>query len=149
MYRGATERGREHGKLTMISAEQRLSFQKGYRELSLDVERRAVANAVMRYVTIDHQVIRSWAQRLDARPSTFEGDEHPWPLLFSFGSAGTGVQEISWDRFFFEFERADLAFIYRDIGPGGEVDDFHEFVKRAAMAKLVASGRSTIVESAL
>ena len=117
--------------------------------MSLAVERRAVANAVVLYVTIDHQVIRSWAQRLDARPSTFEGDEHPWPLLFSFGSAGTGVQEISWDRFFSEFERADLAFIYRDIGPGGEVDDFHEFVKRAAMAKLVASGRSTIVEPAL
>ena len=63
----------------MISAEQRLSFQKGYRELSLDVERRAVANAVMLYVTIDHQVIRSWAQRLDARPSTFEGDDAPNP----------------------------------------------------------------------
>jgi hypothetical protein len=108
-----------------------------------------VANAVVLYVTIDHQVIRSWAQRLNARPSTFEGDEHPWPLLFSFGSEGTGVQEISWDRFFSEFERADLAFIYRDIGPGREVDDFHEFVKRAAMAKLVASGRSTIVEPVL
>ena len=108
-----------------------------------------MANAVVLYVTIDHQVIRSWARRLNARPSTFEGDEHPWPLLFSFGSEVTGVQEISWDRFFSEFERADLAFIYRDIGPGGEVDDFHEFVKRAAMAKLVASGRSTIAEPAL
>jgi hypothetical protein len=123
--------------LTTISAEQQV-----------DVERRAVA-AVVLCVTIDHQVICSWAQRRGARPSTFEDDEHPWPLLFSFGSAGTGVQEISWERFFAEFEQADLAFIYRDIGRNGEVDDFHEFVKRAAMTKLVASGRSTIVEPAL
>jgi hypothetical protein len=108
-----------------------------------------VANALVLCVTIDHQVIRSWAQRLNARPSTFEGDEHPWPLLFSFGSAGSGVQEITWERFFAEFEQADVAFIYRDIGRNGEADDFHEFVKRAAMAKLVASGRSTIVEPAL
>jgi hypothetical protein len=109
-----------------------------------------VANALVLYVTVNHQVIRSWAQHRGARPSTLEGDEHPWPLLFSFGSAGTGVQEISWDRFFAEFERADLAFIYRDIRPNGEVDDFHEFIKRAAVvAKLVASGKSTIVEPAL
>jgi len=112
-------------------------------------ERRAVANALVLYVTIDHQVIRAWAQRRNARPSTFEGDEHPWPLLFSFGPAGNGVQEIGWDRFLSEFERADLAFTYRDIGPKGEVDDFHEFVKRAAVAKLAASGKSTIVEQAL
>jgi hypothetical protein len=110
----------------MISAEQRLSFQKGYRELPLDVERRAVANAVVLYVTIDHQVIRSWAQRLDARPSTFEGDEHPWPLLFSFGSAGTGVQEISWDRFFFEFERAGDAMVH--AAPSSlSLQRFHRF----------------------
>jgi hypothetical protein len=108
-----------------------------------------VANALVLYVTIDHQVIRAWAQRRNARPSTIEGDEHPWPLLFSFGSPGNGVQEIGWDRFFSEFERADLAFIYRDAGPKGEVDDFHEFVKRAAVAKLAASGKSTIVEPAV
>jgi hypothetical protein len=78
-----------------------------------------VANALVLYVTINHQVIRAWAQRRSARPSTLEGDEHPWPLLFSFGLVGNGVQEISWDRFFSEFERADLAFLYRDIGPKG------------------------------
>lgn len=108
-----------------------------------------MANPLTLYVTIDHQVIRAWAQQRNARPSTIEGDEHPWPLLFSFGSAANGVQEISWDRFFTEFERADLAFLYCDIGPKGKVDDFHEFVKRAAVAKLAASGKSTIVEPAV
>jgi hypothetical protein len=108
-----------------------------------------VANAVALYVTIDHQVIVAWAERRGARPSTFEGDEHPWPLLFTFGEAGVGVREISWDGFFAEFERADLAFIYRDAGPDGELDDFHEFVKRAAVVKLLASGKSTVVDQEL
>lgn len=108
-----------------------------------------MANAVALYVTIDHQVILAWAERRGARPSTFEGDEHPWPLLFTFGDTGTGIREISWDRFFAEFERADLAFIYRDLAPNGEVDDFHEFVKRAAVVKLLASGKTTIVDQEL
>lgn len=108
-----------------------------------------MANAVTLYVTIDHQVIISWAERRGARPSTFEGDEHPWPLLFTFGAAAADVGEISWDAFFAEFERADLAFLYRDAGPDGEVDDFHEFVKRAAVVKLLASGKTTIVDQEL
>ena len=108
-----------------------------------------MAHAVALYVTIDHEVIFAWAERRGARPSTFEGDEHPWPLLFTLGEAGAGVREISWDVFFAEFERADLAFLYRDAGPDGEVDDFHEFVKRAAVTKLLASGKSTVVDQAL
>jgi hypothetical protein len=108
-----------------------------------------VANAVALYVTIDHQVIVAWAERRGARPSTYEGDEHPWPLLFSIGDPSAGVREMSWEAFFAEFERADLAFLYRDAGPDGEADDFHEFVKRAAVTKLLASGKSTVVDEEL
>ena len=67
-----------------------------------------------------------------------------WPLFFNFGSAGSGLEDISWDRFFAEFERAALAFVYRDTGPNGELDDLHEFVRRAAVAELAISGNSTI-----
>jgi hypothetical protein len=59
-----------------------------------------------------------------------------------------GLVEILWDKFFEEFERADLAFVYRDTGPNGELDDFHEFINRAAVPELTASGRLTIVEQA-
>ena len=103
-----------------------------------------MANAELLYVTIDHHVIFSWAQRRGAHPSTFEGDERPWPLFFNFGSAGSMLEDISWDRFFAEFERAALAFVYRDTGPNGELDDLHEFIARAAVAELTISGRSTI-----
>jgi hypothetical protein len=108
-----------------------------------------MADAALLYVTIDHQVIFSWAQRRGARPSTCEGDERSWPLLFSFGTANAGLEEISWDRFFAEFERANLAFIYRDFGPNGELDDLHEFVKRAAVPELTVSGKSTIIEQVM
>ena len=105
-----------------------------------------MANAVLLRVTIDHNVISSWAQRRGACPSTVEGDERPWPLFFNFGPPGSGLREISWDRFFAEFERADLAFVYRDEGPNGQLDDLHAFVKRAAVMELAISGRSTITE---
>jgi hypothetical protein len=98
------------------------------------------------HVTIDHQVILSWAQRRGARPSTFDGDEHPWPLFFILDPAA-GLTEISWDRFFAEFERAQLAFVYREDGQDSERDDLHEFVQRAAVPALTVSGKTTIVEA--
>jgi hypothetical protein len=103
-----------------------------------------MANTVLLLVTIDHQVIMSWAQRRRARPATFAGDEHPWPLGFDLGAAGAGLDEISWDKFFAEFDRADLAFVYRDAGPNGQLDDLHEFVSRATVPELAISGKSTI-----
>jgi hypothetical protein len=42
-----------------------------------------------------------------------------------------GLIEIGWDKFFEEFERANLAFTYLDAVPNGQLDDWHEFVKRA------------------
>ncbi|HEY7299407.1 MAG TPA: hypothetical protein VH684_15990 [Xanthobacteraceae bacterium] len=98
-------------------------------------------------ITIDHDVITQWARRRGAVPATFQGTERPWPLKFSFGPSSDLV-EISWDEFFAEFERADLAFVYRDAGPDGELDDFHEFVNRAAVPELASSNKSTIIERA-
>ena len=61
-----------------------------------------MVNMILLHVTIDHDVIISWAQRRGALPSTFEGDERPWPLFFDFNPAASGLREISWDRFFVE-----------------------------------------------
>jgi hypothetical protein len=105
-----------------------------------------MANAVLLHVTIDHNVVLTWAQRRGARPATFEGDEHPWPVSFTFGSASSGLKEISWEDFFAAFERADLALVYRDVGPNGELDNLHEFVNRAAVSELIASRNATIAE---
>ena len=107
-----------------------------------------MAAAVLLQITIDHELIVAWARRRRAVPSTYEGDERPWPLKFSVGSIAAGLVEISWDTFFEEFERANLAFVYRDAGPDGELDDFHEFVNRAGVPELTESGKLTIVEQA-
>jgi hypothetical protein len=98
------------------------------------------------WLTIDHDLIKSWAQRRAARPSRPLDEDRPWPLLFELGPPAAGVVEIGWDEFFDEFERANLVFSYRDAAPDGTPDDTHEFVKRSAVPALVASGRSTIVE---
>ena len=105
-----------------------------------------MANRVLLRVTIDHHVIFSWAHRRGAQPATCEGDERPWPLFFNFSSADADLKEISWDKFFEEFERAALAFVYQDATPYSELDDWHEFVKRAAVPELIISGRRTITE---
>jgi hypothetical protein len=76
-----------------------------------------MTDEVLLHITIDHQVVFAWAQRRGARPSIIEGDERPWPLFFNFNIADGELKEISWDRFFEEFERAGLAFVYRDATP--------------------------------
>jgi hypothetical protein len=98
------------------------------------------------WLTIDHDLIKSWAQRRAARPSRPLDEDRPWPLLFELGRPAAGVVEIGWDEFFEEFERANLVFSYRDEAPDGTPDDTHEFVNRSAVPALIASGRSTIVE---
>jgi hypothetical protein len=105
-----------------------------------------MANALSLHVTIDHAAIRAWAERRGARPSMPVGEGRPWPLLFDLGRPDTGVREIAWERFFDEFERANLAFIYRDTGPNGALDDLHEFISRSAVPELTVSAQSTIVE---
>jgi hypothetical protein len=103
-----------------------------------------VPNVVLLRVTIDRQVI--WPQRRDARPSTFEGDERPWPLFFNIGPLSSGPEEVSLKKFFAEFEQADLAFVYREYRANGELDELHEFVRRAAVPELIMSGELTITE---
>jgi hypothetical protein len=51
--------------------------------------------------------------------------------------------------FFAEFERANLAFVYRDASPNGHLDDLHEFVRPAVVPELTISGRSTIAQEVM
>ena|SRR5215204_7715428 len=104
-----------------------------------------MGNVVPIQVTIDRDVIKAWANRRKARPSTLMGDDRPWPLLFDFGPPDAGVREIGWDPFFAEFERANLAFVYRDAAPDGELDDFYEFINRSAVPGLTLAAKSTII----
>jgi hypothetical protein len=135
-------------------AEQSGLHQEGEQDVGARVEgpmtgvpgRRNMANMILLYVTIDHARIVEWARRRGARPVTFDGDVRPWPLLFQFGPRPPGVIGTGWDRFFDEFERADLAFVYRDAAPEGQLTIDYEFIKRIAVPDLIFSGRSTVIE---
>ena len=98
------------------------------------------------HLTIDHAIIRSWAERRRGHPATLEGDERPWPLLFEFGPPGPDMEEIDWQCFFGEFQRANLAFTYRDTLPDGKLDYTYAFVHRSTVPELTAFSRSTIIE---
>jgi hypothetical protein len=104
-----------------------------------------MTNTVPLRATIDHAVIKSWAERRSARPS-MPSRHGRWPLVFEFGPIGPGVKEIDWATFFAAFESSNVAFVYRDVAPDGSLDDLHEFVSRAAVPALTASVGTTIVE---
>jgi hypothetical protein len=105
-----------------------------------------MANRVPLCITVDHDVIKAWAERMGARPARPTGDERPWPLMFDVGEPDPDTVEIGWDEFFREFERADLAFVCRNPGAQGERDDMHEFVKRASVPELTLGRSSTVIE---
>jgi hypothetical protein len=108
-----------------------------------------MAGTVLFFITIDHDLVRSWAEVRDARPSKFEGMTKPSPLRFDLGPPDAGLTEMSWTEFFEEFERDNLAFYYRDMAPTGEHDDLHGFVSRAAVPDLTMASKSTIIERAI
>lgn len=104
---------------------------------------------VLLRVTIDHDTIQSWAKRRGACPATLRGDYRPWPLKFAFRVPDPDMIEIRWQRFFDDFDRRSLAFVYCEATPDGTLDDAHEFVHRSSVPELTAFRRSAVIGGAL
>jgi hypothetical protein len=74
--------------------------------------------------TRDHEVIRRWADRRQARPATGEATRSG-PATVDVKDGGTGIRfsfpgfsafrAISWDEWFDNFARHDLVFVYEDL----------------------------------
>jgi hypothetical protein len=85
--------------------------------------------------TIDHEVIRHWAEARGGKPatvaSTASGDE-PGILRIDFpGYSGEGtLEEIDWESFFDKFDQSDLAFLYQDETENGGQSRFFKFIRR-------------------
>lgn len=65
----------------------------------------------------DHDEIRTWAERHDARPTRVRdtaGADGGGVLRFDFGPAEDRLEEIAWPEFFSVFEESDLALIVSD-----------------------------------
>jgi hypothetical protein len=105
-----------------------------------------MVNAITVHITVDHDVIRSWARARGARPTLSEGMSRPSPLFLDIGPPDAGHVEVNWSDFFEEFERDNVAFYYRDTDPAGAHDDLHGFISRAAVPELTMLAKSTIVE---
>jgi hypothetical protein len=75
----------------------------------------------MSETTTDHETIRKWAQKHGGKPAAVarthdKGDVGIIRIMFpkSRQSEHEGLQEISWDEFFQEFDARGLALVYED-----------------------------------
>lgn len=79
-------------------------------------------------ITTNHDVIRQWAEKRDARPATVPGTEHegrPGVLRFDFpGYGGAELEEISWEEWFTTFDERKLNFIYQEHTKDGKESNF-------------------------
>lgn len=67
--------------------------------------------------TTDHDEIKRWVEDREGHPAKVRGVEGPGDLLrIDFpGFSGEGkLEQISWEEFFDQFEKNDLAFLYQD-----------------------------------
>lgn len=99
--------------------------------------------------TTDRDTIRRWVEKRRGRPAAIRarsrGDYEAAPPRIDFPEyRSTGVlRRISWDEFFRKFEEKQLAFVYQDETPTGEMSRFFRFVYRdAAMVRGLPSVRS-------
>jgi hypothetical protein len=74
--------------------------------------------------TIDHTVIRRWAEERHGKPGRFLRIHLPG---YSSRAQFTGV---SWDCFFAQFEAKQLAFVYQERSAAGGLSSFYRLVHR-------------------
>jgi hypothetical protein len=83
-------------------------------------------------VTTDHDAIRHWAEERGAKPvlaATSDGDPGKVRLDFP-GSRDTSLRETSWDEWFLQFDKSNLALLYQQHTPDGEHSCFCKIVRR-------------------
>lgn len=85
--------------------------------------------------TTDHDTIREWAEQRGGVPAlvreTENGDSGVLRIHFpGFGADEKSFDELSWDEFFEQFEKNDLAFLYQEETKDGEESRFFKFVSR-------------------
>ena len=87
--------------------------------------------------TTDHEEIRRWAEERGGKPARVKStgdDDDPGILRIDFpGGAGSeSLEHISWDDWFEQFDRRNLAFLYQDEKASGEGSTFFKLVSREA-----------------
>jgi hypothetical protein len=91
--------------------------------------------ATQSHVTVDHSVIRRWAETRGAHPAAVKRtskahDPGIIRLDFPGYSGEDSLVEISWDEFFEKFEEKELALVYQEHTADGKVSNFNKLVNR-------------------
>jgi hypothetical protein len=78
--------------------------------------------------TKSRDVIRRWAEKRGAEPSTVPGTEHqgaPGVLTFDFpGYGGENLRHVDWEEWLGTFERRGLTFLYQEHRKDGRESNF-------------------------
>jgi hypothetical protein len=83
--------------------------------------------------TVDHEVIKRWAEERGGRPSIVRGtgkDDSDGILRIDFGKPEPSLKKITWEDFFKVFDERELAFLYQDKTADGKESRFFKFVRR-------------------
>ena len=86
-----------------------------------------------RYLTRDHERIRSWAEERGGRPAAVlhAGDgKGPRGLRIDFPDcSGEGSTEIGWEEWFDRFDESGLVLLLQETTSEGGPSHFHELVR--------------------
>ena len=87
------------------------------------------------YITTDHEQIRRWTQERGGHPAAVKrsrSDHDIGILRIDFpGFTGTqSLEQISWEEFFENFDRKNLAFLYQETTARGLRSNFNKLIKR-------------------
>lgn len=85
--------------------------------------------------TIDHDLIRRWAEARGGAPSRVAGTQRDGAgllrIMFSEPTESEALERISWDDFFAKFDEKELALAYQEATADGEISRFNRFVSRS------------------
>jgi hypothetical protein len=100
-------------------------------------------------ITIEHERIRAWAERLGARPAMPAPENRSYPFVFTIGPLEPGLNVVTWDKLFSEFDRANVAFVYSEAALDWPPDPTYQFVSLAALPEFTASRKTTLIGRAI
>ena len=88
-------------------------------------------------ITTDHNEIRRWVEERGGHPARVKGTGHGGErgagllrIDYPGFSGEDSLEEVTWEEFFDQFEKAGLAFLYQDKLERGETSRFSKLIDR-------------------
>jgi hypothetical protein len=82
------------------------------------------------HATIDHDRIKSWAEKRGGHPATVAATGDHGLLRIDFDPPDEKLEHVEWDTFFDTFDEKSLAFLYQDKTSDGKLSRFSKFIDR-------------------